>query len=396
MAIGRKDWFVLDPKPIYLTHGNFGGCLKVAFDNRLYWHQKLEFNPHKFLVYDLFPELQKSRLSLSRYLDCNKDDLVYFNNPSTALNTVIRSLNLKKNDEVLSTNHEYGALDKTWQYYSEKKEFNYKKINIDLPFDDSQLFVQNFINSINKKTKVIFLSHITSSTALIFPVKEICKIAKENNILTIIDGAHTPGHIKLSIRDIDPDIYVGACHKWICSPKGVSFLYSSKSYQKNIDPLVISWGWRDKLFSKESQFINWHQWQGTNDLSAYLTIPVILDFFKKHDWNKVSTKCHDLILETKNYFSNSNSICIPTSNNSNHLGQMLSFKVNQDSKLIQVLKNDPTKISEVQKTIFNQSNIYMPIIIWNDEIFMRVSIQAYNSKKDIESMFEMLDQFNLL
>ncbi len=396
MALGRKDWFVLDPEPIYLTHGNFGGCLQVAFDNRLFWHQKLEFNPHQFLVYDLFSELQKSRLALSKYLDCDKDDLVYFDNPSTALNAVIRSLDLKKNDEVLTTNHEYGALDKTWQYYSEKKEFQYKKINIDIPFDDSELFIKKFINSINNKTKVIFLSHITSSTALIFPVKEICEIAKQNNILTIIDGAHVPGHIKLSINDINPDIYVGACHKWMCSSKGVSFLYSNKNYQKNIDPLVISWGWRDESFSNESQFINWHQWQGTNDLSSYLTIPIILDFFKKHNWDNVSIDCHNLILETKNQFSNLNSVCVPTSNNSNHLGQMLSFKVNQNSKLIKVLKKDHTKIPEIQKIIFKQSNIHMPIIIWNDEIFMRASIQAYNSKKDIDAMFVMLDYFNLL
>ncbi len=396
MALGRKDWFVLDPEPIYLTHGNFGGCLQVAFDNRLFWHQKLEFNPHQFLVYDLFSELQKSRLALSEYLDCDKDDLVYFDNPSTALNAVIRSLDLKKNDEVLTTNHEYGALDKTWQYYSEKKEFEYKKINIDIPFDDPELFIKKFINSINNKTKVIFLSHITSSTALIFPVKEICEIAKQNNILTIIDGAHVPGHIKLSINDINPDIYVGACHKWMCSSKGVSFLYSNKNYQKNIDPLVISWGWRDKSFSNESQFINWHQWQGTNDLSSYLTIPVILDFFKKHNWDNISIDCHNLILETKNQFSNLKSVCIPTSNNSNHLGQMLSFKVNQNSKLIKVLKKDHTKIPEIQKIIFKRSNIHMPIIIWNDEIFMRVSIQAYNSKKDIDAMFVMLDYFNLL
>ena len=396
MSIGKKDWFVIDSKPIYLTHGNFGGCLKVAFDNRLFWHQKLESNPHQFLVYDLFPELQKSRFALSEYLNCNQNDIVYFDNPSTALNAVIKSLDFKKNDEVLSTNHEYGALDKTWQYYSEKKQFEYKKIDIAIPFDDSKLFIQKFIDSINSKTKVIFLSHITSSTALIFPVKEICKIAKENNILTIIDGAHVPGHIKLDIRDIDPDIYVGACHKWMCSPKGVSFLYVNKNYQKNIEPLVISWGWKDKSFSKESEFINWHQWQGTNDLSSYLTIPVILDFFKKNNWNKVSLDCKKLILETKNHFHDLNSKCIPTSNNSKHLGQMLSFKVNQDSNLIKVLKNDFTKIPEIQKIIFNQSKIYMPIIIWNDEIFMRVSIQAYNSKKDIESMFIMLDHFNLL
>tara|TARA_B110000263_G_scaffold209670_1_gene191833 strand:+ start:1813 stop:3003 length:1191 start_codon:yes stop_codon:yes gene_type:complete len=396
MAIAKKDWFILDPNPIYLTHGNFGGCLKSAFEDRLKWYQKLESNPHQFLVYELFSELEKSRLSLSKYLDCSQNNLVYFHNPSTALNAVIRSLNLNEKDEVLATNHEYGALDKTWQYYSEKKGFEYKKININVPFDDEEIFIQSFLDAINQNTKIIFLSHITSSTALIFPVKRICEIAKQHNILTIIDGAHGPAQVDFSISDMNPDIYVGACHKWMCAPKGVSFLYANKDIQDSIDPLVISWGWRGKMFKEQSQYINCHQWQGTDDLSAYLTIPTILNFFKKHDWNNVRSDCHNLILDVKDMFSKLGSKCQPTSNNENHIGQMLSFKLNQESKLIDNVINNPNQVEEVQNIIFNQSKIHIPIIIWDEQVFMRVSIQAYNSRDDINVMFEMLKYFNLL
>ena len=394
MALGRKGWFVLDHDPIYLAHGSYGGCLKLAFENRLIWHKKLESNPHQFLVYESSHEIQKSRERLGQYLGCNQSNLVYFPNPSTALNAVIRSLNLTKNDEVLTTNHEYGALDKTWQYYSSKKGFHYKKINIDIPFDDKQKFIKSFLENITNNTKLIFLSHITSSTALIFPVKEICKIAKERNILTIIDGAHGPAQVDFSISDIKPDIYVGACHKWMCSPKGVSFLYANKNIQDSIDPLVISWGWGNDA-SNESQFIDYHQWQGTNDISAYLTIPSILDFFKKHNWGQISSNCHNLILDVKNMFSQFDSKCQPTSNNENHIGQMLSFKINQNSKLINGVIKNPNKVTEIQSIIFNQSKIHIPIIVWDSQVFMRISIQAYNTKDDVYEMFKMLKYFNL-
>jgi len=396
MALGRKDWFQIDPKPIYLAHGSFGGCFSVAYENRLSWYEKLEKNPHNFLVNELFDELKESRKALANYLNCDFNNLVYFPNPSTALNTVIRSLDLNENDEVLTSNHEYGALDKTWNFYSEKRGFKYKKVKIDIPYDEEDFFIESFKKSITKKTKVIFLSHITSSTALIFPVEKICKIAKDNNILIIIDGAHAPAQTNLDLKKIDADIYVGACHKWMCAPKGVSFLYAKESLKDSIEPLVVSWGWRDEMLNEKSKYINNHQWQGTNDLSAYLTIPKVIRFLNQNKWNDISNECHNLILYVKNRFQIDKSLCAPTSNNDKHLGQMLSFQLNQNSKFSITVKKDQSKIVELQKTIYKQSNIHIPIIYWNGSVFMRVSIQAYNTESDINKMFDMLEYFNLL
>jgi len=396
MAIGKKEWFTIDHEPTYLAHGSFGGCFSVAYEDRLSWYEKLEKNPHNFLVNELFDELKESRKALANYLNCDFNNLVYFPNPSTALNTVIRSLDLNENDEVLTSNHEYGALDKTWNFYSEKKGFKYKKVKIDIPYDEEIFFIESFKKSITKNTKVIFLSHITSSTALIFPVEKICKIAKDNNILIIIDGAHAPAQTNLDLKKLDADIYVGACHKWMCAPKGVSFLYAKESLKDSIEPLVVSWGWRDEMLNEKSKYINNHQWQGTNDLSAYLTIPKVIRFLNQNKWNDISNECHNLILYVKNRFKIDKSLCAPTSNNDKHLGQMLSFQLNQNSKFSITVKQDQSKIVELQKTIYKQSNIHIPIIYWNGSVFMRVSIQAYNTESDINKMFDMLEYFNLL
>ena len=395
MAIGRKDWFTLNPESIYLTHGTFGACLKVAFNSRIKWQEKLESDPFNFLNSHAINALEYSRKALGNYLNCNHNNLVYFPNPSTALNAVIKSLKLKNGDQVLSSNHEYGSLDRTWKYYSDLKGYDYKKVNIHIPYDDEKTIIDIFLNAITDKTKIIYLSHITSSTALIFPVKKICQIARDNNIISIIDGAHAPGQVPVDILDINPDIYVGACHKWMCSPKGASFLYAKKEIQNTIDPLVISWGWESETPSS-SKFLDYHQYQGTNDVSAYLTIPTILDFFKKHHWFEIQNKCHELVLEAKNMLHDYNQDFYSTTNNENHFGQMLSFKINQNSKLLNEVTIKPSKILEIQTTILNHSNIRIPIIVWENQVFTRISIQAYNTIDDVKAMIQMLNYFNLL
>jgi len=392
MAIGQKDWFMIDPESVYLTHGTFGGCLKVAFDSKIKWQQKIESDPFDFLNNHAINNLEHSRKVLGKYLNCNYDDIVYFPNPSTALNAVIKSLKLKKSDEVLTSNHEYGSLDRTWQYYAHSKGYNYKQINIDIPYNDKNVFLDSFSKSITKKTKIIYLSHITSSTGLVFPVKEICEIARKNNVISIIDGAHAPGQIEVNISDINPDIYVGACHKWMCSPKGASFLYANKNIQSLIEPLVISWGWKSDTPGK-SQFLDYHQYQGTNDISAYLTIPEIVNFFEINQWDKIQNKCHNIVLD---FLKDNINKIEPCSTNSNHLAQMLSFKINKNSQLIKNVLNSPIGIIEAQNKIFNYNKIRIPIIVWNQEIFTRLSIQAYNTPQDLVRLLDMLTHFNLL
>jgi len=391
MAIDKRDWFMLDEKTVYLTHGSYGGCLKTAFDNRIKWHKKIESDPFDFINNHAFNDLEHSRKILSDYLNCSYQDLVYFPNPSTALNAVIKSINLSHNDEVLTTNHEYGSLDRTWRYYSSLKRYTYKSINIDIPYNNKQIFIDSFLNKITDKTKIIYLSHITSSTGLIFPVKEICEIARNHNIISIVDGAHAPGQIPVDISEINPDIYVGACHKWMCSPKGVSFLYAKKTIQNSIDPLVISWGWESDN-PGQSQFIDYHQYQGTNDISSYLTIPSIINFFQKNNWIDIQEKCHELII---NFLNDYKDKIIPCSNNQNHIAQMLSFKINSNSKLVRDVLNNPNEILMAQNKIFDYNKIRIPIIVWNQEIFMRISIQAHNKPQDLEEMLEMIKYFNL-
>ena len=370
-----KTLFMLDPEITYLNHGSYGACPKPIFNSLIKWQKKLEYEPVRHLGYDVFEYLENSRLELSKFVGCNKDDVVFSPNPSTALNTVIKSLNLKKNDEILTTNHEYGALDKTWNFICKKTGAKYINQTISLPLNSNEDFITQFSKGITPNTKIIFLSHITSSTGIIFPAKEICKIAKEKNIMCIIDGAHVPGHIKLNINDINPDVYVGACHKWMCSPKGVSFLYVKKDIQDMIDPLVVSWGY-DSEFPSHSQFLDYHQWQGTRDMSAYLTIPDTIKFLKEYNWEEVSNKCKEINVWARNEINTllkKDALC-----DESLLGQMSSIYVDCDSSL------------EYHISFYKKYKIQIPFIRWNDQSFFRISIQAYNSKEDIYKLLDAL------
>ena len=373
-----RPLFSLDPEVIYLNHGSFGACPKIIFDSLISFQKKLEFEPVKFLDENLYEYLKKSRTSISKYINCDRDDVAFFPNPSTALNTLIRSLDLKKGDQILTTNHEYGALDRTWNFISKKRGCEYVKIDIEVPYTDKQMFIDKFQKAINKKTKVIFLSHITSPTALIFPVKEIISLAKKNNILTIVDGAHVPAHIDLDIKKLDPDFYCGACHKWMCSPKGVAFLYVKKKFQKIMEPLVISWGYEAEKPSN-SQYLDYMQWQGTNDMSAYLTVPKTIDFLEKHNWRDKAEKCRNLNLWAKDLICQElNTYAL---GNDSFLGQMTSIAF------------DFTDTINEKKEFYKKYNIQVPFIKWNNRHFFRISLQVYNSKDDIYNLINSLKDF---
>ena len=375
-----KSLFMLDPKITYLNHGSFGACPTPIFNELIKWQKKLELEPTKHLAFDVYEYLEQSRISLSNYIDCNKDDIIFSPNPSTALNTVIKSLDLKKNDEILTTNHEYGALDKTWKFICKKTGAKYIQTDIPLPFLSEEDFIERLESKITSKTKIIFASHITSSTAIIFPAKKISALAKKHNLFCIIDGAHAPAFIDLSIKKINCDVYVGACHKWMCSPKGVSFLYVKKNHQNKIDPLVVSWGY-DSDFPSKSKFLDYHQWQGTKDMSAYLTIPYTIKFLKENNWNKIREKCYKINIWARNEINNlldKENIC-----DDKFLGQMSSIYMD--------IEANPKNNIEFYK----KYNIQVPFILWNNKSFFRISIQVYNTKEDIHKLLYALKKHML-
>lgn len=369
-----RDQFLLRKDIHFLNFGSFGATPKPVFDYYQQWQKVLEAEPVQFIAFDGVEYLSTSRAALAQFLHLDdKDDLVYVTNPSFAVNIIAKGFPLEEGDEILATDIEYGACDRTWDYYCAQKKAIYKRQKISLPITTKEQFIEDFFKGLTPKTKAIFISHITSATALIFPVKEICAIAKSKGLITIVDGAHAPAHIDLKINELAVDFYVGACHKWMMAPKGASFLYAHKSVQPLCDPLVVSWGYKAAKPS-HSSFLDYHQMIGTRDFSAFLAVTMSIIFMKDHNWPEVSKKCHEMVLANAPLFYELLGTQPISPLTHEWIGQMISIPIH-------------TKEPEVlQRKLFKEFNIEIPIMRQGDDIYMRYSINAFNSVQDLEAL----------
>ncbi len=376
--------FLIDQKIIYLNHGSFGACPKPVFEVYQKWQRELEHQPVEFLGRRAEYLLAELRAELARYLGASSDEIVYFPNPTSAVNMVARNLArssmdenpygfsnfiLNSGDEILASDHEYGALNRTWRYICRLTGANYVISRVPLPMESPDAFIDRFWEGVTPKTRLIFISHITSPTAIIFPIREICRRAQQAGIYCLVDGAHAPGQIPLNLHELGCDFYAGACHKWLCAPKGSGFLYVRKELQSMLDPLVVSWGYEAENPS-ESKFIDYHEWQGTRDLSAYLSVPAAIQFQQTNHWDQIRRYCHDLAVFARDELeavTGMTSICTET-----NFQQMFSIRLPSGM--------DPVSL---KSSLFQKYKIEVPVISWNNEYLLRVSIQAYNDETDI-------------
>jgi isopenicillin-N epimerase len=366
--------FLLNPEITFLNFGSFGSCPKPVFEDYQKWQRELEYEPVQFMAVNGPAYLKRSREALGAYVGCDADDLVYVTNPSYAVNIIAKSLELKEGDEVLTTGLEYGACDKTWEYYCKKKGARYVRQEITLPIVSKEQFVADFFKGLSSKTKLVFISHITSSTGLILPVKEICKTAREKGLMTFIDGAHTAGQLPLNLAELGADIYTGACHKWMMTAKGCSFLYVKKALQPLFDPLIVSWGYNSAAPSS-SRFIDYHQGQGTRDFSAFLTVPKAIEFMKEHNWWQVAANCRRLVQENAGRFCKllGSSPLAPVTDE--FIAQLFSIPITTDQP------------EALQRLLFEKYKVEIPVMRHGDRVFLRYSVNAFNSQKDLDTLY---------
>jgi isopenicillin-N epimerase len=370
-----EQFFLLRKDITFLNFGSFGACVKPVFEQYQNFQLELEQEPVQFITVNGLKYLEAAREALGNYIHCHKDDVVYVTNPSYAVNAIAKSFELKPGDEILTTDLEYGACDKTWNYYCEKAAAKYVRQHIPLPLQSKEEFIKAFFKGLTDKTKLIFISHITSTTGLRLPVEEICAIAKEKGIMTFVDGAHAPGQVPLNLEDSPFDIYTGACHKWMMTPKGSSFLYVKKEYQPMVDPLVVSWGYK-ALFPSASTFIDYHQMNGSRDYSAFLTIPRAIQFMNEHNWEQVTAEYRQLVQ------ANAIPFC-------ELLGATPLAPVTDD--FILQLYSAEIKTTEPEKLhrhFFDQYKIEIPVMRHGDKVYLRYSINACNKQADLDTLFD--------
>lgn len=381
-----RDLFLLDPTVIFLNHGSFGACPRPVFEVYQEWQRELERQPVEFLGRRSAALLEESRGRLGQYLNAPPESLVYIPNTTTGVNTVARSLGLQPGDEILTTDQEYGACDNAWRWVCQQTGARYIRQAIPLPLGSPSEVVEALWQGVTDRTRVIYLSHMTSVTALIFPVAAICRRAREHGILTVIDGAHVPGHLPLDLAQVGADYYTGNCHKWLCAPKGAAFLYARPEHHATLDALVISWGYSGEIdghtgfdaYTGSTPFVRRHQWQGTRDIAAFLSVPAAIDFQDAHNWDAVRLACHALARDTLAQVCACSGIA-PIADTPAY-GQMVAIPL------------PPCDPAALKAALYDDYRIEVPITSHDGRHYVRVSFQGYNTPADASALVAALGE----
>ncbi|HEU5244600.1 MAG TPA: aminotransferase class V-fold PLP-dependent enzyme, partial [Gaiellaceae bacterium] len=222
-------------------------------------------------------------------MGCRAEDLAFVQNATTGVNLAARSLDLRPGDEILATDLEYGACDLAWDEVCRRADARYVRATIPLPLAGPGGLVDALFAGANERTRAVYVSHVTSATGLVLPVKEIVARGRALGLVTIVDGAHAPAHVPLDIAALGADFYSGNAHKWLCAPKGAGFLHVRPEHQDRVGGAIVSWGYAEgRTFSQRVER------QGTRDPAAWLTVPDAIRFQAERDWDGVRDRCRDL------------------------------------------------------------------------------------------------------
>jgi isopenicillin-N epimerase len=362
-----RDLFLLQPDVVFLNHGSYGACPRPVFEEYQRLQRELEREPVEFLsLKRRFPELIGNvRERLAAYVGASASDIVLVPNATTAVNAVARSLDLRPGDEIVSTTHEYGGNDLLWRYTCERGGARYLEIET-----TPAKAVDDLLGAFTPRTRALFVSHISSPTALRFPVEKLCAQARDAGVLTIVDGAHAPGQIALDVGAIGADFYAGNCHKWLCAPKGAGFLHARREAQPLLEPLAVSWDWPAREWAER------FRWTGTHDPSPHLAVPAAIDFQAEHGWDAVRARCHELAAGAVRELSGLGMEPLPASDG--EFAQMVAVRL------------PPCDAEALGLRLFRERRIEVLAQTWRGSPTLRVSFQGYNDENDLDALLTAL------
>jgi isopenicillin-N epimerase len=344
-----KELFLLDPEVTFLNHGSFGATPAAVFERYQAWQRELEREPVDFVARRLPGLLAGARARLAAYVGAQPDDLTFVPNATTGVNLAARALRLEPGDEVLSTNLEYGACVLTWRRYS---------TFVESPLDE-------LFDHVTERTRALYVSHITSDTGLLLPVEELVARGRELGLVTIVDGAHAPGHVDLDLGALGADFYTGNCHKWLCSPKGAGFLHVRPEWQDRVAGAIVSWG-----DEEPSTFLSRTELQATRDPAAYLAVPAAIAFARAHDERE---RCVALAREARR------DLC----------ALLRTEPIAPEEMVLQMASvRLPEPDTGLSQRLWDEHRIEIPVS--RDGELLRISIAAYNDRDDVDRLLEAL------
>lgn len=381
----RDEWS-LDEDVTYLNHGSFGPSPLCVQEARRRWSQRLESQPMNFFLRELESQRDHATERLGEFVGADPEDLIFVDNATFGMNIVAASLPLEAGDEILVTDHEYGAVSRIWRERAKQAGAEVVTANLPFPIRSASDLVDHFFTYVTERTRLIVVSHITSPTAVILPVAEICRRARNRKVPVCIDGPHAVAMVRLNLQNLDCDYYAASCHKWLSAPFGSGFLYVAKRRQASVRPGITSWG--GSLEGRPHSWKDEFNWIGTRDPAAFLSIPAAIDFLHDSGLEDFRRRTHALAEYAREQLVKLTGLEPPWPDSPEWYGSMIACplpKAPNDAPA--GVQRDP-----LQHTMWHRHRIEVPIIHWRGNRFLRVSCHLYNSKADIDFLISALKE----
>lgn len=375
-----KEFWSLDPNCTFLNHGSFGACPIPVLEAQQEFRSRLERQPLRFLGREFEPLLDQARESLAAFVGTSVEELVFVPNATTGVNAVLRSLTFSPSDELLTTSQEYNACRNALDFVAERSGAKVVVAEVPFPIDSPNQVTEAILAKVSDRTRLALIDHVISQTGMIFPIAQIIQALSERGIDTLIDGAHAPGMVDLNLSQLGATYYASTCHKWMCAPKGAAFLYVRKDKQAEIRPLTISHGANSPRRDR-SRFQLEFDWMGTDDPTAYLTVPSAIEFMNSllpGGWAELRAS------------NRSKAIAART-----HLCELLNVTPPCPEEMIGSLATIPLpdgSCVELQDALYEKFNIEVPIVPFPQDPnrLVRISAQIYNTLQQYDYLGKSL------
>lgn len=395
----RTDWSIPEDV-VYLNHGSFGPAPLVVQLAREEWSRRLESQPMDFYLKQMEPALDEAMAKLAKFVGGDARDMAFVDNATVAMNVVADSIDLKSGDEVLLNDHGYGAVFRIWRRRCDEvgarvvtaRLGGRQDGNDDTPSAlSNQLtttddIVQPILNAVTERTKLIVVSHITSPSAIIFPVTEICRQARTRGIPVCIDGPHAIAMIAVNLKEIDCDYYCASLHKWLSAPFGSGFLYVRREHQKQLKPPMTSWG--RSLGGYPERWQDQFNWLGSRDPAPFLAVPAAIEFLERTGLQEFRQWIHELAQSARHKLEQlfGQTAWVPDS--PDWYGSMAAVPL----PATDYKKPKPNSMHPVQRELRERFRIEIPFIECRGQLQLRVSCHLYNNPGEIDYLIDSLKQ----
>ncbi len=378
----RGQW-ALQEGVSYLNHGSFGPSPRVVIEARERWYRELAANPMEFFTRRLDDALAQAREQLGRFVGTPGENLIFADNATLGMNIVALSVPLAAGDEVLLNDHEYGAVKRIWERRCTQSGARLIVQNIATPIESSDAVVEQMFAQASPRTKLLVVSHITSPTAVIFPIAAICRRARELGISVCVDGPHAIATVDVALDALDCDYYTASCHKWLCAPFGSGFLYVHPRKQAQIEPIVLSWG-RAYPPDLSPAWHNEFTWIGTRDPSAFLAIPTAIEFIESIGLEAFRLRTHALAQYARQELSSRSGLSPLVPDDPRWYGPMLSLPLPRG------------EAAAIHERLWKAYRIEIPLVQWNDRLLIRPSCHVYTQRSELDALVGALRGINVL